>query len=625
MTIDKDPIIPISASEERTILSCDPHKYVFWCGAGISAEKPTNLPLGKEFSNYVLAQLIDDQFPIQLSEKLNGIDEILKKHNASVGDFLRLESVISEVALLEDNVKPSYTDELSFINSLSIFSESPINLYHYLLANLVIKGSNVVTTNYDLGIEKALDCLCPKEYSFVRISEGQYVYSSSNSQRGKVYHIHGIALEPKEIGITYRSVSRTFNEEIMEQLHFWTKNNYIFAFLGYSCGDNYDVERVFQKLSSRSSVNAISIYVQRRAKDLSTSVIRHLSCFSKAYVTSEGIVTFLTSLFSELDSIRIPYENDCFYWKDRINKQIKISEQMRGVLFFRICKLAGINPREFTYYSNGKSGLYNMMNTIPSHMEDHIIRLTQFHVLKEMGDAGACRELIEESGREYNIKYNNTFFYPNRIQYDMNEVLVVKRDFTALQSKLPSIRSISDGIHDYHRENKMIGWEFSTPLHQHAMIIVNEAKKYYSRGLNTLPTELVHRAVELLNCNDILVNSDLSSFEEINQYCVALRNRALMLTLIYGEEKIHEISKCFVEYIELYVKESSIQGISISLHEYSSIQYFLHIQTNKSDYLAYSNNLLKDVLALQGFLKNGRFENELCFENSWRKGYENNR
>lgn len=620
---DSDKTIPLFDTNISNELIDDPEKYVFWCGAGVSAEAPTKLPLGNQFTRYVLSELVDEVFQKELENKLQDIDSSLKAHNIEIGNCLRLESVISEVSLIENNLKPKFADDLKFISSLATFYDSPFNIYHYYLAKLVVLGSNVVTTNYDFGIEKAVDLLCPGEYVIQKLTDGQYVYCSKDERKGKIYHIHGIALKPKEVGITYKTVSRSFHPSILAVLDTWMKNDFTIAFLGYSCGDNYDVERYFERFKQTSKARAV--YVQRKAKDLTKSVKRHLNCFSKSFVFSNGISAFFKSVFIVFndDGFQIDGKNS-FDWEEKIGEQIHISEEMRGLLFFRICKLAGINPCEFSYFNRAMVSLSNMMKQ--SHVEDYLIRLTYFHVVKENADFDSCMKIINEGDDEYNRKYNSTYFYPDRRRYDLNEVLVVKRDYEELFKCLPDIVSINKGIHKYQAEHKTIGWEFSTPLHQHMKIIVYEAKKHISdSGKYELPVDLRNRANELLICNSLLLDSELGNFEEINQYCVALRAKALLMSFLYGKEEISTIDACVNEYMDLYSKESSVQGVLMSLYDYSTIQFCLYTQTNNDNYRSISDKVLDDVIAIQNIIKNVRLSDEISSEQTWRETYDSNR
>lgn len=617
-------IVHVTKDELKKTFPADPSKYVFWCGAGVSAEAPTNLPLGNAFAKFVLSELIDGTFSDEIGNKLVNLDGLLRKIDIEMNNSLRLESVISEVSLIENNMKPGYSNELDFIQSLSSFNECSINIYHMLLAKLVTHGSNVVTTNYDFGIEKALDIICPGEYSLKKLKEGQYIYCSSNPLKGKIYHIHGTANNPKELGITYQTVSRPFHQELMQELNSWMEKEYYFAFLGYSCGDNYDVERYFEDIyETSSSLKAHAIYVQRKAKDIPNSVKRHLNCFSKAYVFTNGINVFLQNSFECLKDAKCPDDSSVYDWKELVSKQIHVSPDIRGLLFFRICKMAGLNPKGFGFYHSARESLDRLLSMDFSHIEDYAVRLTQFHVLKEEGDIEACIKLINDGKDDYNRKYNSTYFYPDRTQYDMNEILAIKHDFDLLKKCLPSVDKIENGILKYKTENKSFGWEFSTPLHQHAMIIIHEVKRQVLHaGQFDLSAEILNSATELLYCNDRILDSNYGILEEINQYCVALRVKAQILTILSGEKKIKDITTCINRYLDLYIKESSILGILISLFEYSNILYLLYIQSAKYDYLMQSKNLMETVKDMQKIINNERMNKNIKSEEEWRSEYE---
>lgn len=607
------------------VIKGDPEEFVFWCGAGLSALEPSNLPLGKELVDFVLAELVDESFAREISAILNSVDTFFSELGIEIGNCLRLESVISELSLLEKNMKPNHRNDLKFLDSLVAFQEAPYNINHLLLAILVSHGSCVVTTNYDLGIKKALDEMCPNMFRFEKYKEGQYVYKSDNERMGMIFHIHGIAPVPNELGITYQTASRLFHPKLRSYLDFWIENKRKFVFLGYSCGDNYDVERYFNGIGqSYNLVKAEAIYVQRRLKDHGGAVNRYLRCFSKSYVVTMGIEDFLKCVLK--DTLNIKFDiNDtvAFNWKEKIADLIGISDELKGILFFRICKLTGINPAKFTYYKTAKGVFDRLLNVGCYPVEEYIVRLTKEYILKENGNVEECKKLLESGSLDYNQKYNNTFFYANRYTYDMNSILELESNFTELYKNLPSIDKIKKGLHEYINKGKRIGWEFSTPLHQHMMIILDEAKEYnVEHERYELPYELVKRIKLLLLCNDEILSLDFVDLEELNQHCVALSIKSLLLAILFGESRKEEIDACMSKCIDLYANESSFQGVIMSMFRYSCILFLLYIQTSKYDYFFFSQKTLENVKRMLSIVETGKLKNLIKKEENWRIQYE---
>ena len=220
----------LTKEDMKKIMEINPEKLIVWCGAGISAQKPTNLPLGKTLVDFILSQLLDKQFVEELYEKLNCVDEVIERRGLYIGNCLRLESVVSEIFQIEHLLKPGNQKHLSFSESFGRILEAPYNLNHELIAYLVSRGSTVVTTNYDVCIQKAVRAIdCHVEFSASKGIDGIYEYGSNNEKYGRIFHIHGTAEEPKNIGITYQTVSRNFSKK------FEKKNRYLVGRRLYVC------------------------------------------------------------------------------------------------------------------------------------------------------------------------------------------------------------------------------------------------------------------------------------------------------------------------------------------------------------------------------------------------------
>ena len=159
-----------------------------------------------------------------------------------------------------------------------------------------------MTTNFDVCIQKAVRAIDGQvEFSASKSIDGIYEYGSNNEKCGRIFHIHGTAEEPKNIGITYQTVSRNFSKKFEKKLDTWLEEDYTFVFLGYSCSDNYDVERYFEELYYRNiAVKASAVYIQHgeihNQKDLNKSIEKYLSFFKDSYAITMDTSAFLKNL-----------------------------------------------------------------------------------------------------------------------------------------------------------------------------------------------------------------------------------------------------------------------------------------------------------------------------------------
>ena len=612
----------------RENMMINPQKTIFWCGAGISTLEPSNLPLGKSLVDFVLEELLDKKFVEELYIKLKRVDAVLMSRNLELGNCLRLESVISEISQIEHSLKPEYHKQLLFTEALKSFKEAPYNLNHDIISRFVMRGSMVVTTNYDICIEKAVEAnsgheICLKSKNI----DGIYEYNFGKENYGSIYHIHGTAEDPQNIGITYQTVSRKFPDSFQNMLNTWLEEGYTFIFLGYSCGDNYDVEKYFEELYQKNiDVNSNVLFVQHgygnEQQELSASVIKHLSVFKNIYAITINTNEFLQKLIS---SYKIQFENqseqqDSFCWKKRMREKIVISEELQGLFFLKMCRLVGMNPQSFSFEKEKMEAFKKMVALKDYPVQDFIIELTLLYTNKEQWNASVCKKIVESGSEEYNSKYNTTFFYPSRRQYDLNDVLEIERKYDELEKKLPTLYELGQGLHRLKADKKRIGWEISTPLHKHTKILLHKMKnEVVKNNINFLSKEyriIIRKQLELI---DNILELDFEKYEEINQYCVALRSKAILIVFLFGEKRYGEIIRHLSKAIEIYLKESSIDGIVSCIYLSSTIYFLLYLQTRKYYYLVYSTKALNDVGKMVNICMSGKLAEYIKEEKLWKE------
>ncbi|MHA1791508.1 MAG: SIR2 family protein, partial [Promethearchaeota archaeon] len=145
-------------------------KYVFLVGAGVSVDSPSCTPSALEVTKVLLKKV---SMPIDYKE-------LLRKK-------FRYEYIIEQFSnIIDPDLKC-----LDFFESIT----KP-NLLHYFLALLLIDGHNVITTNYDYLIEKALINIHPnKEDIFLYIKKEDFIHSNFISLRKNnkipLFKIHG--------------------------------------------------------------------------------------------------------------------------------------------------------------------------------------------------------------------------------------------------------------------------------------------------------------------------------------------------------------------------------------------------------------------------------------------------
>src|ERR1051326_168345 len=120
---------------------------VFFVGAGISANSPTNFPLAGAITWSLLETIASDQETLKVLTELADPERADKRNP---GDYIRFELLLDVIQLLADN-------ELELLRFVDIFQKP--NALHLLLAQRAMAGDVVITTNFDCLIEEAIRLL----------------------------------------------------------------------------------------------------------------------------------------------------------------------------------------------------------------------------------------------------------------------------------------------------------------------------------------------------------------------------------------------------------------------------------------------------------------------------------
>ena len=134
-------------------------KLYFLVGSGISCNPPSCLPSENSFTKMLIKHLIPKElvrgkevtFLYIISEFVDFNREEMRIDK----DFLRFEALMGIIQ--------RFNPELQVLNIYTKY-QTP-NLNHYFLAEMVLKGHNVLTTNFDSLIEYTL---LESDYTFIK-------------------------------------------------------------------------------------------------------------------------------------------------------------------------------------------------------------------------------------------------------------------------------------------------------------------------------------------------------------------------------------------------------------------------------------------------------------------------
>lgn len=207
-----------------SIASTRPSNIVFLCGAGISFDPPTNLPTVKTFVRDILNAC-------GTSKKIIG----------SITHLIETESVISRFEVLIDEIRKLHDPQLKIGR---VFESTSFNEYHSLLAQFLLRGASVLTTNFDNCIENALG-----NRNIIRVLFTGEDLLGKPPRSGVLIKIHGSNslgdVEGSNLVISIKALAATSHgfarfPRWRSYLKSFLKNKTLIV-IGYSGSDEFDV------------------------------------------------------------------------------------------------------------------------------------------------------------------------------------------------------------------------------------------------------------------------------------------------------------------------------------------------------------------------------------------------
>jgi tetratricopeptide (TPR) repeat protein len=209
-------------------------KVVFFVGAGVSANSPSNLPIASEMV---------DRICMAIALKAN-VSKYRLHQFISLVKNIRFEVFFEELYFEIGN---------SAFEVFDIFKRGIPNPIHKFLSHALSLGNNVVTTNFDVLIEQS----CKNKFQCNVIQkEKDFIYASSSTVPldGYLFKLHGSLplygeIVSDELLASIRQVGRGLSHGkslIIDRL----LSEKMFIFLGYSGRDEFDIVPKFKNVPS---------------------------------------------------------------------------------------------------------------------------------------------------------------------------------------------------------------------------------------------------------------------------------------------------------------------------------------------------------------------------------------
>lgn len=225
------------------------NKEVYFVGAGVSLNAPTNIPTGYTIVEEIFKHLSPS---IHYRGKLLELANSGRKYKKNPHDYIRFELLFEVIRMYADEK----LNVLKFIDSY----ETP-NILHFSLAEKAINNCIVITTNFDCLIEKAIIKLGFEPISICSDSDFRSWESFKSEGFIPVFKIHGSFR--RYHGEKYKNVSNTIMatlDKISSNVQYLSLSKAKDSFLtkttcnkeivvaGYSGSDDFDIIPTFKKI-----------------------------------------------------------------------------------------------------------------------------------------------------------------------------------------------------------------------------------------------------------------------------------------------------------------------------------------------------------------------------------------
>jgi len=257
---------------------------IFFIGAGVSKNAPSNIPLSVEF-NQAIVKKISEGLSVSIGK--NDINRLSK---------IRLESFFSQLnSLLKGDV-------YQIVNSIKDTSPNHI---HYFISQLYRKGylKKVLTTNFDCLVEKATQ----SDY-LVFHHPDDYKYPVNNRSLLKIFKLHGsidvdITKMKSSIQISLQDVSKPIYSKKLDLLEKTIKSSHI-VFIGYSGLDDFDIFPILLRTKSAYKYYWIN-HTENNSDRFINDNVKKIANRKTCHLLNINTTTFINILAKSLD-IQLP-------------------------------------------------------------------------------------------------------------------------------------------------------------------------------------------------------------------------------------------------------------------------------------------------------------------------------
>jgi hypothetical protein len=519
------------------------HNWIIWVGAGISVSPPTRLPLGEPLTHFALDAACGEPVRRAAMEVWRRASAVAATPVQPVpfGSLPRLESLLGAIADVErDAPDPS----VRLLPGMSAFADAPPNSNHHALALLVLRGATVITTNFDLGVERALDRIAGRVGACTPLDHQgafrRYVLDSSLGA-GEVIHIHGVADDLASLGMTLSRIKEGLSPAFTSYLERRLANGALLVVAGYSVSDSFDVTPYFAARPSGCWPGSALLFVQHGGGEAPRRLPEMAAGFGATEVLGVNTGEFLATLGGGAP----PGGGDDFSWDDEFRRKLSgfRSAAAAPLLTCAVANALGMNvdvlDRDaFARAEAGNPGYhpreYHYVLMIAARGKGDGRKEVEHH---RMGGGGATDLL----GYHY-----------------------ARGDLRRAGEHAMSV----DEILSSGRGKGEVPWRPYTSLSVHCRLLLND---YLTRPWKVPSPAEESRVDRLLQATEVLGERPLGEVEFIHQVATALRFRLLLSSLLPGELN----ATLEAQVLGLYAEQANAAGFVSSYRDFALARILL--------------------------------------------------
>ncbi|MCM1245277.1 MAG: SIR2 family protein [Roseburia sp.] len=557
-----------------------PNKIVFWIGAGIDHGEPTGLPLGYGLTDLVLQLSCGDK----VTKVIEGWEKNCRSIKSLVGEELelyerpRLETIIETVREFENH----QIKKQSVMQGLYCFSskEFRYNNEHYLLAQYLHKGANIVTTNYGDFIKKAYE----DKYGMGQIiheNKDMHLYRAKNRWSSCIYHIHGISSDLETIGANLTTVKNSLPKSFRKIFRYWLKTECVFIFMGYSGLDSLDVNPFLKTFYSEKHTKGVYVRhsTETKIKPVSKKEEILLNPFEEKTVCPCLTSEFFSALNDYHQMKKLTPQKEISKWQDTFKEYaVSYSKEYSDVFILGLCYRLGLSITKILgtkkWIQNVTSSNIDSWYKIYYSFENAVIT-KQNRIVKRQGKCLLRINGNDELAKsDYEVARGNSY-----------------KTVCSFNKEMPQ------HIKCLLLSNKMIDWSVSTKINRYVEYIFFEKLKSVmlcdrKKYKNLLP-ENIKIARESIQ---LIIEGGYDCVIDIHQIMTAYRTLALCQSLL--DIDVQECIKNIDIALYAYADVSSINGVVLTIL-YKAIILLLDYKDKKNiESLIKARNDLKAVRKL---------------------------